>query len=128
MVMPLVRAGMIELVEYAPPIRPKLVDGYRPMAARGAGFLTRVLGGPEWRPRIDLKLLDLFSGTCCVLGQLYGGYDVGALTLGLSADQEYDYGFVIDMPYRGSSWQALTEAWRQELAPGASTSVSTSRS
>lgn len=92
-------------------------DMYRPAAARGAEFLTRVLEGPQWRPRIDLDSLNLCSSYQCVLGQLYGVYERGVDALGLNGAQQFDYGFTVSPRFDGyvGAWEALTEAWRREL-------------
>ncbi len=43
--------------------------------ARGAAYLDRVR--PAWRSEIDVERLDISDGGDCVIGQLYGSFDLG---------------------------------------------------
>lgn len=104
-----------------PGVVPPLADEYRPAVARGAGFLTRVLDGPEWRGEIDAKSLSIAHAGRCVLGQLFGSYGAGLLALGLSSDQARIYGLQLALRHRQTSlvipaYRALDEAWRGELS------------
>jgi len=49
----------------------------------GASFLDKEC--PQWAYLIDLAALDVDSATCCVLGQLYGGY-VNAIAMMLDGN------------------------------------------
>lgn len=50
---------------------------------RGIAWLEKQWG-PDWVEHIDLKTLDLTSGSLCVLGQLYGDYAEACYRNGLS--------------------------------------------
>jgi len=96
-------------------------DHFEPVVARGADFLDRMLGAPEWRPKIVPAGLQLASDRKCVLGQLYGDYGTGVERLRLTTGQEEAFGFhlpgSVQVQYApANSWDVLTEAWRQELA------------
>jgi hypothetical protein len=101
------------------------VTTLRRCAERGANLLDAVQ--PSWVDLIDvdaLKLDDVFN---CVLGQLYGHYVEGALSLGVSAELTVYYGFY----RRGNRWylnrftrrysrvyreyRMLDDAWRGEV-------------
>lgn len=91
-------------------------------ARRGAAFLDEK--EPGWAALIDLTTLDLDYVDSCVLGQLYGHYDVGLIVLGLRVqsrlpdsgwerlwDQRYTLGFCgVDES------DVLTAAWKAEIA------------
>lgn len=104
-------------------------DFFKPAVARGAGFLDDWHAAPLWRPQIDLTILDLGHSDRCVLGQLFGGYGVGLDALHVRA-RAADLGFAPPevpgvrwqcslhcSPEEQATWEALTEAWRRELAP-----------
>lgn len=67
---------------------------------------------PGWRNAINVELLDVADGNCCVLGQLYGTYSEGVEALDLSRGEIIDYGFDSSM---GSPTYDLTEAWKRLL-------------
>lgn len=87
--------------------------------ARGAALLDQ--HKPDWwtKDNINLTNLDLMSGRCCILGQLFHQYDYGRMYLGgISNDTATDYGFfhtqnlwVKKMPM-SEEYAALGAAWR----------------
>jgi hypothetical protein len=98
----------------------------RTRAAAGAALLDQRLSG--WHQQIDPERLDLEDWRSDVLGQLYGSFGAGVDKLpgGLS-EAEMDvwtvaHGFDLDDVDLGLSagpraaYQALTDAWRAELA------------
>lgn len=100
-------------------------DHYQAAAHRGAVFLDRKLGR-GWRRKIRRRELDMSvgrysgPGDCgCVLAQLYGGYARGLEAFGISLwgdeDKEERLGFA---SYGEGQWDALTEAWKEELRRG----------
>jgi len=98
-------------------------DYFKPAVERGADFLDRVRDLPEWRPRINVEILDIGSGLNCVLGQLYGTYYDGVEELGITG-RCADLGFTVQTgsctccyltPRQIRAWSSLTEAWRLEL-------------
>jgi hypothetical protein len=72
---------------------------------------------PEWRQKIDLDSLELSSGHCCVLGQLYGYYSWGQRQLGL--DNPSMFGFEVpseNVEYQRSlAYDALNELWAEHI-------------
>lgn len=48
----------------------------------GAAFLNVV--HPGWQKKVNTKILDLGSGSKCILGELYDGYADGQSALGLA--------------------------------------------
>jgi hypothetical protein len=85
---------------------------------------------PGWASEVDLESLDLEDCKACVLGQLFGGFDVGAEKLfamrhtedglpGGVADASIAAGFSLPI---GGIWQGLikysnlTNAWKREIA------------
>jgi len=79
-------------------------------AARGAEFMDRVR--PGWFNEIRLDDLEMLSLKDCILGQIYGSYSRGLLTVGLnSLWMPVRYGFALVLVF---SWR-LTRAWRREI-------------
>jgi hypothetical protein len=94
-------------------------------AAAGAALLDR--HQPGWHHQVDTGRLDLEDWRADVLGQLYGSFGTGVhkFTSGLT-EAELDawtvaHGFDVDDADLGLSagpraaYQALTDAWRDEL-------------
>ena len=77
-------------------------------AEKGAALLDERL--PGWRTQIDVDGLELRWCSACVLGQLFGDYDRGVAALGLTKQEEREYGFWVP---RESWYTRLTEAWRK---------------
>lgn len=85
--------------------------------------------GAEWVDHIDLKTLNLASGSACVLGQIYGDYEDGEKILfGVYRGwrEASRYGFWTDSKLddlaegagaisREGTWNDLTAVWRREL-------------
>ena len=78
----------------------------------GIAFLDAVK--PNWKKKIDLDKLDLFSPYTCVIGEVYGGYFKGMKKLEIEwhSDSATALGF-----YEGSvmNYPSLTKVWKQEL-------------
>lgn len=99
---------------------PLAADRFEAKVARGAGFLDRILGAPQWRPQIDVGRLALASNQRCVLGQLYGTYGAGVEKLRISPAEEIEFGVQLTVPMQllySNAWDVLTEAWRRQLTP-----------
>ena len=48
----------------------------------------------NWRSKVDLTILDVDDGDCCILGQLFDTYPRGIRRLELSAKQASELGFL----------------------------------
>lgn len=98
-------------------------------AKAGAALLDIIR--PGWANDIQPERLDLSSCTSCVLGQLYGRYDVGAEKLFAMRDSEGNRDVSdVDAPAAraGFVWEErcdpnpdryygnLTAAWKREIA------------
>lgn len=104
--------------------------------AAGAALLDEKLP-PDWRTCVDVDTLDLLSMTQCVLGQLFGTYEHGALALeledvgalGFFLPQQVNravYGGSVDawntdawwdsyIERKHAAWDALTQQWKDHL-------------
>jgi hypothetical protein len=86
---------------------------------RGIALLQRE-HGPDWVEKIDLALLRLENGGCCVLGQVYGDYVDGCEKLGIDSCAYDDtnrkgaghFGFYAN----GDVYDSLNLYWQQEIA------------
>lgn len=92
-------------------------DQIRRAAARGARWLDKTV--PGWSRKIKRRKLDLGSTRYCVLGQIHGGetaqdFADEAELLGLSDERTDWLGFALPGD-DDEEWDALTEAWREEL-------------
>lgn len=76
----------------------------------GIAFLNVVK--PGWKKEIDLKRLDLSSGNTCMIGELYGDYDEGIITLGIENNTAEVLGFYES---DASKYSKLTRAWKMAL-------------
>ena len=84
----------------------------------GIGFLDAHVRG--WRKKINLTTLDLSNNRCCVLGEIYGNYFVGATQL-FGHDSEVapsDFGFNLVNTYGADSYARLTAEWRAAYRAG----------
>jgi hypothetical protein len=82
-------------------------------------------GPADWRELIDLRILNIATIHNCVLGQLYGNYDVGmgklasrACSYGKAAPDPGWYGFSLSK-YGAETWDKLNQVWKQELKKAA---------
>lgn len=67
---------------------------------------------PSWERSINLDDLDITDCEQCVLGQLYGDYEVGRQDLDMDATEAADRGFVgIEM----DEDEALNVMWRERI-------------
>jgi len=75
--------------------------------------------GEDWVDHIDMERLDLSSGTSCVLGQLYGDWRSGCLSLGIThRDGEFGFsgaGLSTGVLDQEGFYKTLQAAWIQEL-------------
>jgi hypothetical protein len=86
--------------------------------ARGVALLDEKC--PDWRTRVNPDTLDMRTNRMCILGQLYGCYGDGLVTVRIATRIEATrYGFdVLASLYDASNPSesvALTEAWRAVL-------------
>lgn len=65
---------------------------------------------PGWRSKVEADDLNLGSCDVCVLGQVFGSYDLGLSDLGLDTFDAKDYGFNTSYDF-----QDLTDAWKDAL-------------
>lgn len=87
--------------------------------SRGVDLLDDRVG-VGWENRIDLKKLDLFKPSRCVLGQLYGlrtdfGTGYGTVTRLLGIRNDAEYGFNLGGLNSGFEWRALTRQWKKRI-------------
>jgi hypothetical protein len=66
---------------------------------------------PRWRGKLDLTRLDISRSDQCVLGQVYGNYNVGAFRLELGLDKLGSLGF---NGFTGPGL-TLTREWKRQL-------------
>ncbi len=82
---------------------------------QGAKFLDE--NGPtNWRQIIESESLDMLDCEACILGQLYGSFYGGRTKLGIGLASSEMYGFFIRESDSLPEWDALTEAWKEEIA------------
>ena len=79
---------------------------------------------PDWHYRVSVhkENFGMEYSNCCILGQLFGDFDVGRKRLGLSDRQSYQLGFIswfqryVDLscvvPFVG---RRLNRAWRKAI-------------
>ena len=79
--------------------------------ARGSALMDEKR--PGWHNRIDLKKLDVSSGSYCVLGQDCGSYTRGLRKLGISRGSS-EYGFCTGEGTSGR-YRELTKLWKREI-------------
>lgn len=65
---------------------------------------------PGWRSKVEADDLNLGSCDVCVLGQVFGSYDLGLSDLGLDTFDAKAYGFNTSYDF-----QDLTDAWKDAL-------------
>ena len=61
---------------------------------RGAKLLD--VARPGWDKNINLEMLDMGDSEFCILGQLYGDFDIGAASFHIDShmsDEDVDFGF-----------------------------------
>ena len=81
---------------------------------RGIALLDKS-GPPDWRERINPKTLDIALPFRCVLGHVYGDFDIGLDELKVPDAYEYgfyEYGMLADI----FSYKMLNFTWAMELA------------
>lgn len=76
--------------------------------------LLQAKHGDGWVDKIDLRKLNLSSGSCCVLGQVYGDYCDGQERLGIDDTDAEKHGFYLNDEGR-YDYDDLGEAWEREL-------------
>jgi hypothetical protein len=85
---------------------------------RGAAFLDEE-HGPKWHEKIRLESLNVGDPTCCILGQLIGGYAAGLKRMKITDQRSCSYGFHVHGtgdPLAGNyarNWKMLTRLWKQ---------------
>lgn len=86
---------------------------YAPIPDRvqaGVALLDREV--PGWDERVDLDALMIADRFRCVLGQVFGSYDVGLSSLDWGEDDDEAYGF--DVCYL-TEYPRLNDAWRNRI-------------
>jgi|SRR6516225_1064263 hypothetical protein len=77
---------------------------------KGVKFLDKDC--PKWYKKVSVRTLDLRTGGCCVLGQVYGGYPKGLESLnGEGLNCGIAYGFWLD-PMR---YKSKYETWEKGM-------------
>lgn len=87
--------------------------------ARSGAYLLDCKGPKDWRKKVNLEILALSSDKHCVLGQIYGNYDLGMDALGISSLAPIDLGFCAgsgSAKHEYVSSRELDEAWRELLS------------
>lgn len=74
---------------------------------KGTALLDRQLG-PNWVQQINVRTLEISDPYSCVLGQLYGDFDRGTLSLGIQG------GYRLAQSHGFLSGQD-TSAWRESI-------------
>lgn len=99
-----------------PPVRQDITFG--PIIERGIKLLTD--NDPRWFHKINPSLLAIESGRFCVLGQIYGSFDIGLQVLGivgLNASAQYGFALSEDLMYPGCPyWMMLNQQWIAAIA------------
>jgi hypothetical protein len=102
-------------------------DQARRRVAAGATLLDA--RQPDWFSRLDVGRLDLHSACRCIVGQVYGDYDVivgGALS---DVNSEH-HGFTLNCtPFEDDdeAWRMLQDAWIEAIADRLVTGAATER-
>jgi hypothetical protein len=84
--------------------------------AQGVALLDEQV--PGWVDRINLDALDVWNVRQCVLGQLFGGYNVGLFKLGLGKVGGAHLGFAASPQAELTvirEYAALNEEWRRVI-------------
>ena len=79
----------------------------------GIKFLDKIYTRETWRPKVELRKLDLRYPNDCMLGQTDSDFASHATKLGLSLSQLYRLGFVVKRSVE--DYPKLTAAWKEEL-------------
>jgi hypothetical protein len=100
-------------------LRTEAAATVRARVERGAAFLdTRV---PGWRDRIDPETLRINSSDKCVLGQLFGSYELGCFAVGKVPYETAALGFTHSLTILGAGtggtdeWAELNREWQAFL-------------
>ena len=80
---------------------------------RGARLLDQEL--PGWRSRVNSDSLDMGSSRRCVLGQCYGSYGSGIVSLGLTGSRlsRMSYGFRLREKHTWEDYELWQATWRK---------------
>lgn len=87
---------------------------------RGMAFLDRKC--PDWQYRVSLQKLNMRYAQSCILGQLFGDYNVGVKKLKISDATAYKLGFLplcqrwwdLSCLFPLSMWR-LNRNWRKQI-------------
>lgn len=80
---------------------------------RGVALLDEWV--PNWRERVKIEHLWMPSGTRCILGQLYGEFDIGAEALDITYEED-QYGFCIYLEDKFDQYAELQTEWVRVLS------------
>lgn len=85
---------------------------------KGVTRLTNII--PQWTLLIDLDTLDTRYWDTCILGQVFGHFNIGIETLRMSYQDAVDEGFILNIPLDNkdfdSLYKQLDEMWLAVLA------------
>lgn len=85
------------------------------IVSRGIDALNDYWGGTGWLVDIDLTTLDMADPERCVLGQIWGGFGIGSMALGLRDGIEAAiYGFEAFYDC-GTTYNLLQTEWMYRL-------------
>lgn len=90
-----------------------MTNKYTQKVQRGIEFLDE--NEPGWRQWIEIESLNLGDCEACILGQLFGTFDLGIGHYGLSCEKEEILGFNMWGNQNNEDWQQLTQAWKDAL-------------
>jgi len=69
---------------------------------------------PGWYTDVSLQTLEMLHQSHCILGQLYGSFDLGLSKLGLNKNEAQRYGFALDTEWTSVAWK-WNSLWRIEV-------------
>lgn len=99
-----------------------MIDTPRERVMRGAALLDRA-HDDDWRSKITATF-DIEDYKRCILGQLYGDFTSGKVTLGLDSDALKTHGFlavaidgdiVVESAQYNADVTGLNDAWQEAL-------------
>lgn len=104
-------------------------ENVKARVAKGVKWLDKE--SPDWHNKVDLRTLDMSSGTQCMIGQCFGDYFQklqelfpAAFTYGDDKNENkrnkwsYDRGFTAELAgvqFRNGAWERLGLAWADVL-------------
>lgn len=84
---------------------------------KGVIRLTNII--PQWPLLVDVDTLDCRWWDTCILGQIFGHFDVGLLVMRMSYQDAVDEGFILNIPCEHEDYdrlyKQLDELWIEIL-------------